>query len=69
MSDLAKPNDFGDICEKLPSDPYVLFLVIAAMFFDESEIPTSVLCKIPQGTFIPSSVLISQVVSEGKSFV
>ena len=30
---LAKPNGFGEICEKLLSDPYVLFSVTAAMFF------------------------------------
>ena len=33
---LAKPNGFGDICEKLLSDPQVLYLVLAAMFFDGS---------------------------------
>ena len=33
-NNLAKPNGFGDICEKLLSDPYVLFLVTSAMFFD-----------------------------------
>ena len=36
--DLAKPNSFGDICEKLLSDPYVLLLLTAAMFFDRSKI-------------------------------
>ena len=61
---LAKPYGFGDICEKLMSDPYVLFLVMAAMFFDESKIPTSILCRISQETFIPSLVLIGPVVSE-----
>ena len=34
MQNLAKPNVFGDICKKLPSDPYDLFLVMKAMFFD-----------------------------------
>ena len=36
---LAKPNCFGDICQKLLSDPYVLFLATAATFFDESKSP------------------------------
>ena len=65
---LPKPNGFGDICKKLMSDPYVLFLVTVAMFFDRLKIPTSVLCRIPQGTFIPSLVPIGQVESEEKSF-
>ena len=38
------------------------------MFFDESKIPTTVLCMISQGTFIPSLVPIGPVVSEKKSF-
>ena len=25
IHDFAKPNGFGDICEKHPSDPFVLF--------------------------------------------
>ena len=37
--------------------------------FNESKIPTSVLRRIPQGTFKPSLVSISQEVSEEKSFV
>ena len=59
-----------DICEKLLSDPYVLFLVTgnSSQFFDESKIPTSVLCRIPEGTFIPSLVPTGQVLSEEKSF-
>ena len=61
---MDKPNGFGDICEKLLSEPYVLFLVTAAMFFDPSKISTSVLCSTPQGTFIPSLISIGQVVSE-----
>ena len=36
---MAKPNGFGDICEKLLSDPYVMFLVKAAIFFDRSKNP------------------------------
>ena len=32
-----KPNGFKDICEKLLSDPFVLFLVTPAMFFAESN--------------------------------
>jgi len=44
---LAKRNDFRDICEKLLFDPYGLFLVTVAMFVDRSKIPTSVLCRIP----------------------
>ena len=45
---LAGPNGFGDICEKLlsVSDPYVLLLVIAAMFYNGYKIPMSVLCRI-----------------------
>ena len=53
MPELTEPNSLGDICGKLLSDPYVLFLVTAAMFFDD----------------IPSLVLIIQVVSEEKSFL
>ena len=34
---------------KLLSDPYVLFSVTVAMFFERSKIYTSVLCHIPQG--------------------
>ena len=48
--------------------PMFYFLVKEAMFFDGSEIPTWVLCTIPQGTFIPSLVPISKVVSEENSF-
>ena len=66
---LAKPNDLGDICEKLLSDPPLSsILVTAPMFFDKSKIPTSDLCKIPQETFKPRLVSISQVVSEEKNF-
>ena len=66
---LANPNGFGDICEKLLSDLYVLsFFLTAVMFFDGWKVPTSVLCRIPQETFIPGLVLIGQVVSEEKSF-
>ena len=36
----AKPNGFTDICEKLPSDPYVLFQITAAVYFGGSKIPT-----------------------------
>ena len=61
---MAKPNSFGDICEKLLSDPYVLFVVTAAI----PKIPTSVLYRIPQGTFIPRLDPIGQVVREEKSF-
>ena len=55
------------MCEKLLSDPYVLFL-LTAMFFNESNIPTSILRRIPQGPLIPSLVPMGQVVSEEKSF-
>ena len=34
---LAKHNGLGDICEKLLSDPYVLFLVMAAMFLMDQK--------------------------------
>ena len=40
---LVKPNNFGDIWEKLLFIPYVLFLVTATMFFNESKIFTSFL--------------------------
>ena len=39
------------------------------MFFDGSKLPTSVLWRIPQGTFILSLVPIGQVVSDQKIFV
>ena len=70
FKNLTKPNDFGDtcICEKLLSDPYVLFLVMAAMFFDKSKILTTVLCRIPQGSFMLSLVSYGKVVSEEKIF-
>ena len=61
-------NSFRDKYEKPPSDRYVLFLVMTVMFFDGLKIPTSVLCRLPQGTFIPSFVPIGQVVSVEKSF-
>ena len=44
---LAEPYHFWDICEKLHSEPPVLFLVTAAMFFDKSKIPTVILFTIP----------------------
>ena len=49
---------------------YVLFLVTTAMFFDRSKIPSPVVCRIPQGTFITSLVPIAQihVVSAEKIF-
>ena len=65
---MAKPNGFGNICQKLLSDPYVQFLVTAAIFFNGTKIPISVLCRISQGKFILSLVQIGQVVSEKKSF-
>ena len=38
MSELAKPNGFGDICKKkLLSDPYVLFLKMVAMFLMDQK--------------------------------
>ena len=60
---ISELNSFRDI-SKLLSDPYVLFLVTVAMFFDRIKIPTPVLCRIPQGTFKPGLVSIGQVVSE-----
>ena len=48
--------------------PYVLFSVTVTMFLDRSKIPTGVLCRIPQETFVTSLVLIDQVVSEEKTF-
>ena len=35
---------------------------------DRSKIQTSVLCRIPKGTFLPSLVPIGEVVSEEKTF-
>ena len=61
-------NGFGDMCENLLSDPYVLFLETAAFFFDGSQIPTLFPCRVPPETFIPSLVLIGKVVSEKKNF-
>ena len=61
---LAKSNGFGDISEKLLSDPYVIFFVTEAMFFDGSKIPTLAVCRIPYETLISSLVPIGQVVSE-----
>ena len=54
--------------KKLLFDPYVLFSVMAAMFFDGPKIPTSVLCRIPHELFIPSLVPNGPVVSEDKKF-
>ena len=65
---MTKPNGFGDICEKLWSVPYVLFLVMAAMFFHRPKINISALCRIPLGTFVPNLVQIGPVVSEEKNF-
>ena len=48
--------------------PYVLFLVMAAIFFEESKIPAPILRRISQRTFILSLVPIGQEVSEKKSF-
>ena len=50
------------------SDNYALFVVTAAMFLTDQKSPNSVLCRISQGTIIPSLVLIGQVMSEEKSF-
>ena len=50
------------------SDPYVLFLVMVAMFFNGLKIPISVLCRIPQQKFLLSLIPISQVVSEEEIF-
>ena len=47
--------------------PLCSILVMSVVFFDESKIPTSLLCRIPQGTFIPSLVPISPVVSKEKN--
>ena len=44
---LAKLIGFGGIYEKLLSDPYFLFVIVEAMFFNRSKIPTSVLYRIP----------------------
>ena len=50
--------------QKLQCDPFVLFFVMVAMFCNISKIPTSVLCRISQGIFIPSLVPFGQVVSD-----
>ena len=65
---MATLNSFGNICKKLLSDLYALFLVTVALFFDGPKTPKSVLCMIPLGTFIPSLVSIGKVVSEEKIF-
>ena len=36
---LAKPKSFEDICEKLLSDQFVLFLVMAAVFLTDQKSP------------------------------
>ena len=65
---LANSNGFADICEKLHSDLYVLFLVTAAMFFDGSKIPTSVLWRTLKRTLVLSLVKIYLVLSENWEF-
>ena len=67
---MVEPNRFGEICgkKKLLSDPYVLLLVTAAMFFNRSKISIAILCMIPQETFLRSLGPTDQVVSEEKSF-
>ena len=58
-----------EICGKLLSDTYDLFLVMAAMFLDGLIIPTSVLCRIPKETFIPGLALICHLVpARGEDF-
>ena len=59
-------NGFGDMCEKLLSDPKCSIFRNGGHVFDGSEIPTSILCRIKQGPFMQSLVPISQVVSEEK---
>ena len=51
---------------QLLSGHYVLFLVTVAMFFDGSNILTTVLSKTPLRTIIPSLVPFHQVVPEEK---
>ena len=68
FQNLAQHNGFGDISEKLLSVPYVLFLVMAAMFLTDQKSSHQLLCRIPQETFISSLVSIGQVVSEEKIF-
>ena len=53
--------------KKLLSDPCSIFSN-SCHVFQRIKIPTSVLCRIPKETFIPSLVLIGQVESEEKSF-
>ena len=57
------------ITEKLHFDAYVLFLVTADIFFNRSKIPTFLLSRINQETFISSLVPIGQVASKEKIFV
>ena len=54
--------------QNLLSDPYILFLVTAAMFLNRSKIQTVVLCKILKGTAIISFMQIYSVASEEKMF-
>ena len=68
LNNLAKPYRFGYICEKLLSNPYVLFLVPTSMLFNKTNISTSFLCRIPKETFIQSWVPIGQVWSKEKIF-
>ena len=59
---------FQVICKKLLSDPYVLLLAMAAMFFDKSLIKTQTLSTTSQGTFMPNFIKIDSVVSEELTF-
>ena len=60
------------ICKNLPPDPYVLFLVMAAMFFHESlnksKIKRVILCRILVETAIFSFIQIHSVIPEEKMF-
>ena len=61
----GKPNSFRDICEKLLSDPYVLLLLMLAMFVIRSKIKTYISSKNTlRNIYIKRLVLIGPMVTE-----
>ena len=64
---MAKPYNFGDICEKLLSDPYVQFLQQWPCFSTDQKSPHQSYAGYPKKTFILSLLPFGQVVSEEKS--
>ena len=64
---MAKPNDYGDIIsETLLSDPYVVFLVMSAMFLTDQKSTQQFYAGYPKK--YSNLVLIGQVVSEETIF-